>query len=261
MKLIILTEPETGRHLVLSHFEPEKPLCFELIAVFAHKEDAERFLKPERKEELLTMAQVRATERFETPPTHDNGATRVAAAAAAVHAAMVKADAAARVPGAALRAAIGVAEPPVGPRTLADEIVDAMPGLLEATGRKVSVKEIGDRLSIEATYVKKAMKGPIADGRIVPVSSGNGRLTYYFLAGDVSLPSLLSPMQSKAIDTMKRMMAPDGRIRIYKRQFAEEIGSSESGVMAILHALVRKRVVTEEAAGKGNTIPTIYRFA
>lgn len=142
--------------------------------------------------------------------------------------------------------------------TLADEIVAALPKMVEKHPWGPTAKEISEWVGAADYYVRQAMNGLHNSNRATLMRRGDSRAYHLVPIGYLAPPEMLTSKQNDVLTVIVKAADPKGIARLSLRDMSAAAGTSQGGILAVVDALIRKGRVAEIERGVG-TRTSVYR--
>lgn len=229
----VLTEHETAHHVVVRH--PGSP-WLRCIATFVSRGRAEGYCKFE---------QECGSDGHEDDDVNELPPGVVALPnpiAARPHA---------HTPGSALTA--GAA------KTLADEILAALPAMMEKHPKGPTVKAIAVQVDADEFHVRQACRQLSKDRRAVLARRPDSSAYHLVPIDHLAIPPELTPTQNAVFEALKATADVDGFSEASRRDLCDAAAVSKGNIEAVIGALRTKGYVEEIEKGSGSR-PSIFRL-
>ena len=142
---------------------------------------------------------------------------------------------------------------PVDPDSLAGQILDFLPTMIEAFPKGPTSKLLAEKMDAEEAHIRAAMRELHDSGQAIRVRRHDSPAWHLIPKDYAAPPEDLTETQNRVLETIKAAADEHGITQISRRQIGDSASVSSKAVSGVILALYRKGYLQEIETGKGTT--------
>jgi hypothetical protein len=150
---------------------------------------------------------------------------------------------------------------PVDPNSLAGQVLEFLPTLIDVFPKGPTSKVLADRMDADEAHIRAAMRELHDSGQAARVRRSDSPAWHLIPAGYVPPQEELTETQAKVFEAIRAAAGEDGVSQISRNDICDSAHVSKGAIHAVLVALERKGYIHQVEVGRGTTPSKIKALA